>query len=74
MGKPGQHVMPSGDRWSVRKAGAERASGTFKTKPEAVQRGREIARNQGTELYIHGKDGRIQTRNSYGRDPHPPKG
>jgi hypothetical protein len=74
MSKPGQHVMPSGDKWSVRRAGAERASATFSTKPEAVQRGREIAKNQGTELYIHGRDGRIQTRNSYGSDPYPQKG
>jgi hypothetical protein len=25
-------------------------------------------------LYIHGQDGRIRERNSYGNDPYPPKG
>ncbi|MEQ9568321.1 MAG: DUF2188 domain-containing protein, partial [Pseudomonadales bacterium] len=29
---------------------------------------------QQTELYIHGKDGRIRERNTYGKDPFPPRG
>jgi hypothetical protein len=33
-----------------------------------------MAQRQGVELYIHGKDGRIRERSSFGRDPHPPKG
>lgn len=74
MAKQGQHVVPSGGKWSVRRAGASRASGTFNTQNEAIERAREIARNQGTELFIHGRDGRIRERNSYGEDSHPPKG
>lgn len=74
MSKPGQHVVPKGSKWSVRKAGASRASGTFATQEEAVKEAKRIAKNQGTELYIHGKDGRIRERSSYGDDPHPPKG
>jgi uncharacterized protein YdaT len=67
-------VVPKGEKWSVRKAGASRASGTFDTQNEAIREARKIAKNQATELYIHGKDGRIRERNSFGRDPHPPKG
>lgn len=74
MSKASQHVVPSGDKWSVRKAGSSKASGTFPTQKQAIAKATEIARNQGTELYIHGKDGRIRERNSYGRDPYPPKG
>lgn len=74
MSKKGQHVVPNGDGWSVRKAGASRASGTFKTQGEAIEKARDIAQTQRTELYIHGRDGRIRERNSYGRDPMPPKG
>jgi hypothetical protein len=44
------------------------------TQKEAIDRGREIARNQGTELFIHGRDGQIRERDSHGNDPHPPKG
>lgn len=74
MSKKGQHVVPSGDKWSVRKTGALRASGTFGTQQEAIEKARDLARTQGTELYIHGRDGRIRERNSYGKDPYPPKG
>ena len=74
MSKKGQHVVPSGDRWSVRKAGASRASGTYATQREAVEKAKDIAQSQQTELFIHGRDGRIRERNSYGRDPMPPKG
>lgn len=74
MAKAGQHVVPSGSKWSVRKAGASRASGTFDTQKEAVARARDVAQKQKTELFIHGRDGRIRERNSYGKDPHPQKG
>lgn len=74
MSKAGQHVVPNGGKWSVRRSGASRASGTFGTQQEAITKATEIARNQKTELYIHGRDGRIRERNSYGQDPHPPKG
>lgn len=74
MSKKGQHVVPSGGKWSVRAAGSTRASGTFATQKEAIDSAREKARRQGTELYVHGTDGRIRERSSYGNDPHPPKG
>lgn len=69
-----QHVVPHGDKWSVRRSGASRASGVYQTQREAVSVARDLARNQGTELYIHGRDGRIRERDSYGKDPMPPKG
>ncbi len=74
MSKAGQHVVPNGDKWSVRKSGAVKASATFDTQNQAIIRATEVAKNQRTELYIHGRDGRIRERNSYGSDPHPPKG
>ncbi len=67
MPKKGQHVVPSGGKWSVRTAGAKRASGTFETQKEAIDNAREKAQRQGSELYIHGRDGRI-------RERHAPKG
>ena len=72
--KKGQHVVPNGGKWSVRSAGAARVSGTYATQQEAVEKAKEKARDQKTDLYIHGRDGRIRERNSYGRDPFPPKG
>lgn len=69
-----QHVVPRGGRWAVRTTGASRVSGFYETQREAVEVARGRARSQGTELFIHGEDGLIRERNSYGRDPYPPKG
>lgn len=74
MSKMGQHVVPSAEGWSVKRAGASKASSTHATQKDAIAAATRIARNQKTELYIHGRDGRIRERNSYGNDPHPPKG
>ena len=60
--------------WDVKKGGAERATSHHDTKQQAVDKGREISRNQGTELRIHNRDGRISQSDSHGNDPHPPKG
>lgn len=68
------HVVPSSGRWSIISSGASRASRTFDTQGEAVQVARSKAKKSGTEMYIHGKDGKIRERNSYGKDPFPPKG
>lgn len=74
MARKGQHVVPNGDKWSVRRAGSLRASGTYQTQREAVDKARDLARNQQTELYVHDRDGRIRERSSYGQDSFPPKG
>ena len=63
-----QHVVPNGDSWSVRRAGSSRASGVFKSKPEAIVAARGIAKNQGTDLFIHGEDGRIQKHETHKRN------
>ena len=74
MGKRNQHVVPHADGWAVKPAGGNRASSVHDTQREAIDRGREIARNEGTELLIHGRDGQIREKDSHGNDPHPPKG
>jgi len=74
MSTKGLHVVPSDGRWSVRRAGASRASKVYSTQKEAIDSARSRARSEGGELYIHGRDGRIRERDSYGNDPFPPKG
>ena len=69
-----QHVVPRGGKWAVRKAGAERVTRRFDTQQEAIKAARGLARNQGGEVFIHGRDGRIRERDSYGNDPFPPRG
>lgn len=73
MGK-NQHVVPSGGQWGVRGAGNSRLTSRHNTQAEAAAAAREIARNQGSELFIHRPNGQIRERNSYGNDPFPPKG
>ena len=68
------HVIPEDGHWIVKKAGAERATRVTETQDEASSRAREIWKNQRAELLIHGKDGKIRQKNSYGNDPYPPKG
>jgi hypothetical protein len=53
----------------VRKSGAVRATALCKTQEEAIEMARGIAKKQKTELYIHGKDGRIRERNTYAAEP-----
>jgi hypothetical protein len=69
-----QHVVPHPDGWAVRGAGNDRATSVHDTQAEAIERARDIARNQQSEMLVHGENGRFRERNSYGNDPHPPKG
>lgn len=69
------YVVPHhGGGWDVRKGGAERASGHFEKKQDAVDYGREVSRNQHTELRIHNRNGQIAQSDSHGHDTYPPKG
>lgn len=74
MSKRNQHVVPRDDGWAIRGAGAKRDTGHFDRNQDAVDRAREISQNQGTELVVHGRDGQIQSKDSHGHDPLPPKG
>ncbi|NWG23165.1 MAG: DUF2188 domain-containing protein [Pseudorhodoplanes sp.] len=75
MSKKDYHVVPNKGRggWDVKREGAERASSHHQRKSEALDRGRDLARERKTELVEHGRNGRIQDSDSYGRDPLPPK-
>ncbi|MBS1887825.1 MAG: DUF2188 domain-containing protein [Actinobacteria bacterium] len=67
------HVVPSGGGWDVKVEGRKSAR-HFATQFEAMQEGRTMARNYRSEHIVHGRDGRIRQRDSYGRDPFPPRG
>lgn len=67
-------MVPRNGKWAIRRTGSDKVTRTFETQAEAVRAGREIARNQRTELYIHGRDGLLRERESFGNDPFPPKG
>ena len=68
-----QHVVRHISGWAVRGAGNKRATAIFPTQKEAIDKAEEIARIQGSDTKIHGRDGKIRSGNSYGNDPYPPK-
>ena len=74
MGK-NQHVTkhPQGG-WQVKGEGNSRATIRTSTQKEAIDAARSIAINKRSEVVIHGTDGRIRAKDSYGNDPCPPKG
>jgi hypothetical protein len=63
------HTVPSDDGWTNRRPGGERASGHFDTQAEAIEAARRTAERERLEHFIHGRDGQIRARNSYGNDP-----
>lgn len=68
------HVVPHGDGWAAIRSGGSRHTHVAKTQREVIDAARQTARHNGTELLIHGTDGRIRQRDSYGSDPFPPRG
>jgi Uncharacterized protein conserved in bacteria (DUF2188) len=58
----------------VEREGATRVSSRHRTQAEADERARAVARREGVELVVHGRDGRIRQRDSYGDDPANSKG
>lgn len=67
------HIVSRGDKWAAVRPRNDRASGVFPTQEQAVSQGRQIARNNHSELLIHGRNGQIRARDSFGNDPCPPK-
>jgi len=52
--------------WQVKKAGADKALKRFKTKAEAEEYAKTVAKNQGTNVVRKKKDGKIQKKNRMG--------
>lgn len=68
------HVTKRGTGWAVQSTGSEKAAKITSTQKEAIEIGKSIAQNQQSELVIHGTDGKIREKNSYGNDPKSTKG
>lgn len=70
-----QHVTPHHNGgWQVKGANNKRATAVVNTQKEAIKIAIQIAKNQKSEVLIHGENGQIREKNSYGNDPFPPKG
>jgi hypothetical protein len=62
------HVISSKDGgWDVKRDGAVRASGHFKTQEEAIEFAEKEGKRYNVEVFIHGEDGKIQKREAFGK-------
>ena len=66
--------MRSDGKWESKREGAGRAGLVADTQAEAWEHSMEMARKSKGEAYLKGTDGKIRERNTYGNDPHPPRG
>ena len=64
---------PDGRR-AVQTDGTSRADSLHGRKSDAVNRGRELAGNKGTELVIKDESGKVTGKDSHGNDPRRIKG
>ena len=65
------HIVPHGNQWAARREGAERVSTICPTQHETVEWSKQHSPD---EVIIHNQQGQIRERNTYGKDPYPPKG
>lgn len=74
------HVLRNSDtsrrdkKWIIKLEGRERPRGHYRTQQEAIQAGRELSKDYRSELLVHGLNGRIRDKYSYGNDPRNIKG
>ncbi len=74
MDKKNIHIStaPEGG-WQGKREGATRPSFQTSKKKDAVDKGRALCKKDKGTLVIHGKDGRIQSRDNCGSTPTPGK-
>lgn len=68
-----QHVTKRPGGWAVVGAGNQKATVVKPTQGAAIKAAIPIAKKEHSDVVIHGRDGKIRDRDSYGNDPHPPK-
>ncbi len=61
------HVISLGNGWAVKNEGSDKITLITDTKSKAVKIAKDIAINNLSDLIIHGRDGKIQQRDSYGK-------
>lgn len=67
-----KHVVKDGEGWAVKSGGKTESS--HGTQQRAIDAATRSAKSEKGEVVIHGRDGKIREKNSFGNDPYPPKG
>jgi uncharacterized protein (TIGR02271 family) len=63
--KPAVHIELRGEGWAVVREGNKRATSTHPTQSEAAESGRELARQDKSEFFLHAQDGQIREHRDY---------
>lgn len=74
MSKDSYHVLPdlvSG--WVVKKYGSNKAIRKFESQQLAIEYARSITVEIHAELYVHGQDGTVESKDSFNSEPLPPQ-
>lgn len=65
-GEARYHVVPhQEEEWAVKREGQDNPESTFKSKSDAVEEGKKLAKNSQTMVYIHDGDGQIESQENY---------
>jgi hypothetical protein len=72
---PTQRVTPRPDgKWQHKQDGNKIATKVTATQKQAEKSAIDTAKKQGGgEVIVHGEDGKIRSKDTYGHDPNPPK-
>src|SRR5919112_4432603 len=63
--KPAVHIEFRGDGWAVVREGNKRATSIHPTQSEAAESGRDLARRDKSEFFLHAQDGQIREHRDY---------
>jgi hypothetical protein len=58
--KKHEHIVHRKDGWAVRTAGSERPSSLFKTRAEAIDYARELAKKHNVCMVVHDEEGKFE--------------
>ena len=67
--KPPVHIEFREEGWVVVREGNKRATSSHPTQSEAAESGRDLARRDNTEFFLHAQDGRIREHRDYRDEP-----
>src|ERR671910_3634569 len=67
--KPAVHIERRGEGWAVVREGNKRATSTHPTQSEAAESGKDLARRDKTEFFLHAQDGQIREHRDYREGP-----
>jgi len=67
MNKSNIHVLRENDKWAIKREDDRKCTARFDTEAEATQCGRDLAKEEGVQFFLHESDGTISLRDSYER-------